>query len=118
LVLSLVPLGRFGVGFAGLDGWRGLNFGQGARIAGAGAFLIVGYLCAVTAMRCGDIGVVAPFRYTSLLWAIVLGLTVFGQFPDFWTLVGSAIVVASGLYTLLRERALARARAVADRAFS
>lgn len=122
LVLSMLPLDRYGAGFEGLVGWVDLTTGQGLRILGAGSFLIVGYLCAVTSMRWGDIGVVAPFRYTSLLWAIVLGLVVFGQFPDFWTLVGSAIVVASGIYTLLRERALARARAAQaaadDAAFS
>lgn len=116
LVLSLTPLDNFGPGFQGLSGWVSIHPGQAARILGAGGFLIIGYLCAVTAMRWGDIGVVAPFRYTSLLWAIVLGLAVFGQFPDFWTLIGSSIVVASGIYTLLRERALARARAALARA--
>jgi drug/metabolite transporter (DMT)-like permease len=68
----------------------------------------VGYLTSVAAMRHGDIGLIAPFRYTSLLWAIVLGLVVFGDFPDGWTLFGSAIVVAAGLFTLWRERRLRR----------
>lgn len=95
--------------FDGMTGWQTLTAGQVGRVVGAGAFLIVGYLCAVTAMRWGDIGVVAPFRYTSLLWAIGLGFVVFGDLPDGWTLVGAAIVVASGIYTLLRERALRRA---------
>lgn len=97
--------------FDGMTGWQELTTSQGLRVFGAGAFLIVGYLCAVTAMRFGDIGLVAPFRYTSLLWAIVLGFAVFGNLPDGWTLVGSAIVVASGIYTLLRERKLRRAAA-------
>ena len=57
-------------------------------------------------MRVGDIGIVAPFRYTSLLWAILLGWLLFGSLPDQWTLVGSAVVVASGVYMLLRERKL------------
>lgn len=117
LVLAFLPLDRFGAGFDGLVGWHEVNQGQWLRIAGAGAFLIVGYLCAVSAMRSGDIGVVAPFRYTSLLWAIVLGFAAFGQFPDGWTLIGSAIVVASGIYTLLRERALALAKAQEDPTF-
>lgn len=59
-------------------------------------------------MRHGDIGMVAPFRYTSLLWALVLGLLVFGDFPDGWTMIGAAIVVVAGIFTLLRERALRR----------
>ena len=57
-------------------------------------------------MRHGDIGLVAPFRYTSLLWAIVLGFVVFGDLPDGWTLFGAAIVVGAGLFTLWRERQL------------
>jgi drug/metabolite transporter (DMT)-like permease len=57
-------------------------------------------------MRVGDIGFVAPFRYTALLWAIVIGYVLFGAFPDQWTLLGAAIVVATGAYTLWRERIL------------
>ena len=90
-------------------GWQAVSLTQGLQILGAGSFLIVGYLCAVTAMRSGDIGVVAPFRYTSLLWAILLGWVAFGALPDFWTVIGSAIVVCAGIFTLLRERALKRA---------
>lgn len=81
---------------------------EAAKVLGAGLFLIVGYLTSVMAMRSGDIGLVAPFRYTSLLWAIFLGLLVFGDLPDGWTLLGAAIVVGAGIFTLLRERALRR----------
>lgn len=70
----------------------------------AALFLIVGYMMAIMTMRVGDLGLVAPFRYTSLLWAVLLGWLLFGTLPDFWTFVGAAIVVASGLYMLLRQR--------------
>ncbi len=96
---------------AGLQGVEPLSWLEAAKVLGAGLFLIVGYLTSVMAMRCGDIGLVAPFRYTSLLWAIALGLLVFGDLPDGWTAIGSAIVVGAGLFTLLRERALRRAAA-------
>lgn len=66
--------------------------------------LLVGYVCGVNAMRLGDIGVTQPFRYTLLIFATVYGMVLFGEFPDFWTLVGSGIVVAAGLYTFHRER--------------
>ncbi|WP_284165900.1 DMT family transporter [Frigidibacter sp. SD6-1] len=79
---------------------------QAAQVAGAAAFLIVGYLTVVMTMRVGDISVIAPFRYVSLVAAIGLGWAVFGQFPDRWTLAGSAIVVATGIYAFLRERRL------------
>lgn len=76
----------------------------------AAAFAILGgYLFSVSAMRVGEIGVVAPFRYTSLLAALILGLIVFGEWPDGWTQIGAVVVVATGLFTLWRERSRPRA---------
>lgn len=92
----------------GLQGWHMPTGLETAKVVAAGLFLIVGYLTSVAAMRHGDIGLVAPFRYTSLLWAIILGLLVFRDFPDGWTLTGAAIVIAAGLFTLWRERTLRR----------
>jgi len=77
-------------------------------IAAAAICLIGGYLTVVMSMRVGDISIVAPFRYTSLIAAILFGWAAFGQFPDNLTLIGSAIVVATGVYTFRRERKLAR----------
>jgi S-adenosylmethionine uptake transporter len=62
----------------------------------------------VMAMRVGDVGVVAPFRYSALIWAILLGWLVFDDFPRGLTLLGAAIIVATGLYTYLREHQLQR----------
>lgn len=89
---------------------------HGVQIVAASMFLIVGYLTVVMAMRVGDIAVIAPFRYTSLVAAILLGWGAFGQFPDNWTLIGAAIVVATGIYTFYRERALGREVAMLDAA--
>jgi drug/metabolite transporter (DMT)-like permease len=82
-------------------------YGATAIIAAASA-LIIGYMFVVMVMRVGEISFVAPFRYVSLLVAITLGWLVFGTFPDFYTLVGSAIVVASGIFAFMRERKLGR----------
>jgi drug/metabolite transporter (DMT)-like permease len=103
--LAVTMMGWIG---AGVQGFQPVSVLEGAKVLAAGLFLIVGYLTSVMAMRHGDIGLVAPFRYTSLLWAIVLGLVVFGDLPDGWTLFGAAIVVGAGLFTLWRERALRR----------
>jgi drug/metabolite transporter (DMT)-like permease len=107
--LAVTTMGWVG---ASLQGVQPLSAMEAAKVLGAGLFLIVGYLTSVMAMRTGDIGLVAPFRYTSLLWAIVLGLVVFGDLPDGWTLLGAAIVIGAGIFTLLRERALRRRAAV------
>jgi drug/metabolite transporter (DMT)-like permease len=103
--VGVMLMGWIGTAF---QGWHAPTGSEAARVIGAGLFLIVGYLTSVAAMRHGDIGLVAPFRYTSLLWAIVLGLVVFGDFPDGWTILGAAIVIAAGLFTLWRERQLRR----------
>ncbi|MEM7488879.1 MAG: DMT family transporter [Pseudomonadota bacterium] len=61
------------------------------------------YLTIVAATRMGDISVVSSFRYSRMLFALVIGMAVFAERPDAATLVGAAIVIASGLYTLIRE---------------
>lgn len=104
------------MGFIGsaIEGWQTITPLQALQLLGSGSMVIVGYICSVSAMRVGDIGFVAPFRYMSLLWAIILGWVFFATFPDGYALIGASIVVATGIYTLLRERKLRQlARAVA-----
>lgn len=84
--------------------WAPVSGGAAMQLGGAIVFVILGYVCSVMAMRSGDIGFIAPFRYTSLLWALGLGLAVFGHWPDGLTLLGAGIVAATGLFTLWRER--------------
>jgi drug/metabolite transporter (DMT)-like permease len=86
--------------------WAPVWGATAALLALAAVFLIVGYLFNVMAMRQGEIGFVSPFRYTILLWAILLGAIVFGDVPDVMMLLGSAIVVVTGVYTFYRERRL------------
>lgn len=88
------------------EDWRMPNLPEAALLLLSAGFLTVGYLTAVATMRVGEISFVAPFRYTSLVWAILLGLALFGEWPDGWTWVGSALVVGAGLYAILRERQL------------
>lgn len=84
--------------------WQPVTQTAGLQLAGASIFIIGGYIFSVSAMRVGEIAIVAPFRYTSLLWALTLGLVVFSEWPDMLTFVGSAIIVATGVYTFYRER--------------
>jgi drug/metabolite transporter (DMT)-like permease len=84
-------------------GWQPVSGGQRGRLACASVFLFAGYQAIIMAMRIGEISFIAPFRYTSLLWAILLGIVFFGETPDSWMMIGSAIVIGSGLYTFYRE---------------
>lgn len=90
------------------DEWVALSLRNGLLIAGSSVFIFGGYLFSVMVMRVGDVGFVAPFRYTGLIWALLLGLVVFGDWPDAITLLGAAIVVLSGIFNLYREARLAR----------
>ena len=65
---------------------------------------MLAYAALTAAMRTGEVSVVSPFRYARLVFAMLLGAAVFGERPDAWTLAGSAIVVGSGVYTVLRGR--------------
>lgn len=84
--------------------WGTVTPGNAGLLALAAVCLFTGYLFIVLAMRHGAVGFVSPFRYTILIWAIILGLAVFGDVPDVWMLTGSAIVVGTGVYTFYRER--------------
>lgn len=88
--------------------WAPVSTGNISLLFAASLFVIFGYVLSVSAMRIGEIGFVSPFRYTILLWSIALGIFVFGDIPDFWTIVGSSIVIITGLYTFYREQRLAR----------
>ena len=90
--------------------WVMPSLTEWAAMAGAMGFLICGYFCAIATMRSGDLGFVAPFRYTGLIWALVLGLIFFEDWPDSLTFLGASIIVATGLFTFFRERRLAKQR--------
>lgn len=94
-----IPFGWSPVAFADL----GLFVGSALLIAFAQGLMIESF-------RLGEVGLVGPFKYSSLVWAVLLGLLVWGDLPDAWTWVGSALVVGSGLYIWHRELTLARLR--------
>nr|WP_294230120.1 DMT family transporter [uncultured Shimia sp.] len=88
--------------------WVTLDTQHWALLGGASLFILAGYLLSVLVMRVGEVSFIAPFRYSGLLWALVLGFVVFGDWPDPITLTGAAIVVGAGVFTLLRGRKLSQ----------
>lgn len=107
ILVALMAAGGVTI-FAGLGSltidWEPVTTNALVQLVGAMIFVIGGYIASVAAMRAGEIGFVSPFRYVGLLVALVLGFVLFGDFPDRVTLIGAAIVVATGLFTLYRER--------------
>jgi drug/metabolite transporter (DMT)-like permease len=67
-------------------------------------------------LRVGDISAVAPFRYSQLLWAMLLGYLIFGDVPDGAMVLGASVIVVSGLYAFHRERIRNRAQLVTAKA--
>lgn len=69
-------------------------------LIGASVFGVAGYAALTEAMRTGEVSVVTPFRYTRLVFALLLGAVIFGERPDAMTLIGAAVIVGAGIWTL------------------
>jgi drug/metabolite transporter (DMT)-like permease len=74
-----------------------------ARLAGGTIFGMAGYHALTYAMRTGEVSAVTPFRYTRLIFAMVLAMLLFGERPDLATWIGAALVVGSGIFALTRK---------------
>lgn len=88
--------------------WVSLGMQTMLPIIGSAVFIIGGYFFSIQVMRTGDVSFTAPFRYTGLVWALLLGWFVFGDWPSTLTLIGAGIVVATGIYTFWREQQLSK----------
>jgi len=106
----LIPTGFVMLPYGGDAVW--LDFTSGVQIAAATLFGVTAYYLLTVAMRSGQVSVVTPFRYTRLVFALLLGALVFNERPDTITLIGSVIIVGSGIYTLLRNRRAVACEAV------
>jgi len=94
--------------FSVFEPWRAPSLKGLAYVVGAGTLLLIGQLALIKAMRTGEIAVVAPFRYSIIVWSILVGLAIWHELPDLQTCLGIAIVFGAGLYTFLREQKLSR----------
>ena len=107
IVLYLTGLGGDAAAIAdGAALWRALGF-----VMLGGTVGVAAYASLTAAMRMGEVAVVTPFRYTRLLFGIGLGVLAFGERPGALVLVGSAVVLSAGLYTLARQAGAGRKRA-------
>ena len=107
---SSLSLTAFSLGFVTLcalatagHGWRPMNAGDIGLLAMAGCCVSVAFLLMTEAFRHAEASLVAPFRYSSVLWAALIGVVAFGDWPSPAMLAGAGLVVGSGLYILHRE---------------
>lgn len=118
---GLLSAGAFGsMGLAGLalmllGGQQAVmpTPGQGALMAATLCFGLLGYNTMVVATRLAEISAIAPFRYSRLLFAMLLAVAIFGERPDAATLLGAALIAGAGIYSMWREARLRRARLAA-----
>jgi drug/metabolite transporter (DMT)-like permease len=111
IVLALANAGFVTLGGFALMGWQGYQtpaLWHLGFLAISALFLATGYFFMVKTLRTGDIAGTAPFRYTNVVFAIISGITVFGEFPDALAVTGMALIVASGLYALHRQATFKR----------
>ena len=105
--LAAVPAGFLGLVLSGdaplLPSWHVITLTIAAIAIG-----VPSLYCIIAAMRIGDIAFVTPFRYSRIIFGLLAGLLIFGETLDAYTLLGAAIIVISGTYTLLREARLRR----------
>ena len=86
-----------------LNDWRTPDISVLAVLAVGGCLMGTAHFLMMEAFRFGDAALISPFRYSSVLWAVLIGIVVFGDWPDRQMLLGCVIVVGSGLYILHRE---------------
>jgi drug/metabolite transporter (DMT)-like permease len=102
------------VAFAGLltlpFGWETITPVDWMIFLATSACVALAQWLMIESLRFGEVGLVGPFKYSSLIWALMLGLVIWGDVPGPWTWAGASIVVASGLYIWHRETVIARQR--------
>ncbi|MDG1082992.1 MAG: DMT family transporter [Planktotalea sp.] len=111
LVGSIFVTGFGGIGALATGEWSDMTSVQIAMLVASALFVIGGYVFSVMVMRVGEVGFTSPFRYTAMLWALLLGYVFFGEWPETLTFVGAGLIVATGIFTLYREARVKRRQA-------
>jgi drug/metabolite transporter (DMT)-like permease len=96
-------------GLSLFSGWRAVSMESALLLVLAVGSLAAGYFFTIETVRVGDLSVSAPFRYTVLIGAVIIGYLLFDEVPDQMTVVGSSIIVATGVYAVQLERSGGRA---------
>ncbi|GAA3861226.1 DMT family transporter [Celeribacter arenosi] len=98
------------------EDWVQLSTKNWGQLMGTAICVTVAYVLSVVVMKVGEISFVSPFRYTALIWALLVGFFAFGEWPAISSLVGAAIIAATGIYTVIRETRLRRTGQIGGKA--
>ncbi len=93
--------------------WSTPHWTELVMMIGAGVFSAAGQFCMINSVRAAPLSVVSPFRYASMIWALLIGYGIWRQIPDGVSFIGIAAIAAAGLFTFYRERQLQRTRSSA-----
>ena len=110
MVVWFLAIMAVGAGLAAIPGWVPLRWEHAALILGMGLAGAFGQIALTSAFMRGDASMIAPLEYTGLVWVIAWDWLLWQTLPDAATWTGAAIIVASGLYLLRRERAVGATR--------
>ena len=83
--------------------WQPLTLFSYLLFFGVGIFFSIGIYFQIIALSKARASTVQPFHYTLIFWAIILGFIFYKDFPDFFTLLGAAIISISGIYVLTQR---------------
>ncbi len=95
-------------------GWVTPNAASLAMFAAAGCISVTALICVNRSLKLAPASVVVPYQYSMIVWAVMFGITVFGDLPQPATIAGAAIIIGAGLYIFLRERRLGREEAAVN----
>lgn len=108
IAVSATIITLSGIAHAPFETWIAPSLGMLFKFAVAAIFMLSAQFCVVTSIRTADISAVVPFRYSAILWSLLISYAVWGDVPDRWTLLGIFIIASAGLYVFFREQTLRR----------
>lgn len=110
---TTLATGLVGTALGAGESWVSLRLAETLMLVVAAFMVAGGNFAIILAYRGTDVSIVSGYRYSIVVFALILGYLIWGDVPDRWSMLGSAMIVGSGLYTLHRERVRRREAAAA-----
>lgn len=115
MLANSISVALFAGAWSILQGWVAMSWAQAGWLLLAATFLAAAYYLLIRATRIGELSLIMPFRYTALLWALLIGFVVWGNLPNLLAWIGIGLLVGAGLYLFGTDRLRQRRAAAAER---